>query len=373
MSISSEQVLSSLTAFSRIGAYIVATVGGIVLVGWVLGIDSLKSVAPGFVTMKVNTALALFVSGIALRLVTLPEWRRSPFTRILALGIAAVGGLTIIEYIFDLNLGIDQLLMADDPGSPHTSHPGRMAPATALNFLLVGLALTFRYSVFARARIVVQWCAVSILLIASLAVIGYAFGVRPLYGVAPYTSMAIHTALAFCVLALAILAATPTAGIMMVVTSDTAGGFVARRLLVLIPVGLFFMGGACLAGQKMGWYDGTFGLALMVLQSMVFSAVLVLWHAKVLYSVDLRRIEAEAGLERKVQERTAELESALREVNELQDLLPICAWCKKIRDDQDFWRHVDDYVVMHTRTRVSHGICPQCVAKIREKSSQGSS
>lgn len=53
--------------------------------------------------------------------------------------------------------------------------------------------------------------------------------------------------------------------------------------------------------------------------------------------------------------------SLQKEVKLLGDLLPICAWCKKVRDDQGFWSQVESYISKHTGTNFSHGICPNCV------------
>jgi CHASE3 domain sensor protein len=74
---------------------------------------------------------------------------------------------------------------------------------------------------------------------------------------------------------------------------------------------------------------------------------------------DLQRHADE--LERRVKERTRELQEALDSVKQLQGLLPICAWCKKVRDDKDYWHVVEDYVEAHSEARFTHGICPDCL------------
>jgi len=83
-----------------------------------------------------------------------------------------------------------------------------------------------------------------------------------------------------------------------------------------------------------------------------------------------RIVELNSDLERRVQERTAELQSAnrdlsyaLSEVKELNGLLPICSYCKKIRDDKDYWQSVEGYIGKHTNAQFSHGICPECYEK----------
>lgn len=61
-----------------------------------------------------------------------------------------------------------------------------------------------------------------------------------------------------------------------------------------------------------------------------------------------------------------DLETALGEIRTLRGLLPICAWCKRIRDEQDgaTWKSVECYVAEHTEAEFTHGICPECAAKV---------
>jgi len=62
--------------------------------------------------------------------------------------------------------------------------------------------------------------------------------------------------------------------------------------------------------------------------------------------------------------RVKELELALANVKLLQGLLPICCYCKRIRDDQNYWQQVDTYVADHSEAQFTHGICPECRDKI---------
>ena len=59
-----------------------------------------------------------------------------------------------------------------------------------------------------------------------------------------------------------------------------------------------------------------------------------------------------------------ELQTALAEVKTLQSFLPICSYCKSIRDDENYWRSVEDYISKYTNTRFTHGICPTCYDRV---------
>jgi PAS domain-containing protein len=72
------------------------------------------------------------------------------------------------------------------------------------------------------------------------------------------------------------------------------------------------------------------------------------------------RKQAEEDRERLI----AELQAALANVKTLRGLLPICANCKKVRDDEGYWRGVEEYVMEHSEAHFSHGICPDCMQKL---------
>ena len=65
-------------------------------------------------------------------------------------------------------------------------------------------------------------------------------------------------------------------------------------------------------------------------------------------------------LQKALVERFHELEEALKRVKQLQGLLPICSYCKKIRNDRNYWEQVDAYVASHSEAQFSHGVCPDC-------------
>jgi DNA-binding response OmpR family regulator len=75
--------------------------------------------------------------------------------------------------------------------------------------------------------------------------------------------------------------------------------------------------------------------------------------------VGLRVLELQTALAQRVRE----LEEALSRVKQLQGLLPICSYCKKIRNDRNYWQQVEGYISEHSGAQFSHAICPECYAR----------
>jgi CheY-like chemotaxis protein len=77
--------------------------------------------------------------------------------------------------------------------------------------------------------------------------------------------------------------------------------------------------------------------------------------------------ETVVDLQRSLAARVAELEIVLGRMKQLQGILPICSYCKHIRNDRNYWQQVDTYISEHTDTQFSHGICPSCYESVVKK------
>ena len=86
---------------------------------------------------------------------------------------------------------------------------------------------------------------------------------------------------------------------------------------------------------------------------------------QVIYSV-ARDITERKRTEEEREKLLRELQTALAEVKELQKILPICSYCKDIRDDENYWQTVESYISHHTNSRFSHSICPTCYENVVE-------
>ena len=114
----------------------------VVVLGWILDVRILKGFLPGLISMKINTALGFMLAGFGV--FRMARDRRGspprlPSRRPVRVAVFALGSFTLLEHMTGMDFGIDQALVRDarDDGNP--GPPGRMAPATAFNFMLVGV------------------------------------------------------------------------------------------------------------------------------------------------------------------------------------------------------------------------------------------
>jgi len=215
-----------------------------VLIGWAFAIRWAKTMFPSTVTVKANTAIGLALGSACLllysRVVSWASWRR-PLLSALSILVAAIGALTLIEYIFGINVGIDQLAFAAREDWGRTATPGRMAAVTASALFLLGAGLyTLEYRTKSGWRIsTVPLTAIAALSLTAL--LAYVYGAIPMEGLGQGVQIAIPTAVAFILLSVGALAIPPYGSWVATLLSDHAGGLLARRLLpvaFLIPLGL---------------------------------------------------------------------------------------------------------------------------------------
>lgn len=175
-----------------------ALLGATVIFGWWTGKTILVQVQSSLVPMQFNTALGFLLGGLGL-VSAARNWRK--ITIVSGGLLLALGLLTLFQYLARVNLGIDELFFTHYI-EVKTSHPGRMAPNTALCFLLCGLALLIA-SIYRR----MLWVGTFGSIIAGLSVVafsGYFTGMENLYGWGTLTRMALHTSVGLSVLGVGI-------------------------------------------------------------------------------------------------------------------------------------------------------------------------
>ncbi len=323
------QLSSLLTApsqrFVRVAGALVVSIGCLALIGWVLDIAVLKSVLPGFVTMKANTALGFVLAGTSLFLSAKPtSYKKRLVSRLCTLVVFTLGLSTLSEYLFGWDLGIDQLLFTDAPQSVFTTHPGRMSQLTALSFTLAGVALwliggTRESKALVRLRTVAQVLAVFSSLIAVQGLVAHLYQVQPILSLKMYTQMAVHTAVCFIVLNLGILFVYPQQGFMHVISSESIGGVIARRLIPTAIVIPLILGWFSLLLEHISLFHSAFGTSIYAVLMAVILVAIIWWNAALLHKIDSQRQAADEALQRannelemKILQRTG----ALRETND---------------------------------------------------------
>ena len=279
--------------------------------GWATDNPTMTGVWPGWVTMKPNAALGFLLVGtsLALAALTRSSWKWRALQVALAWAAAALGGLTLAEYVTAADFGIDQLLFVtpSDPGSQGS--PGRMAFATALGFALSGAALGLLD--VPRGRAAGQFAAVLGALIALVAVLAYAYGVPELYGVWAFSSVAVHTALGLLAVNVGCLAARPRQGLMATVASDTTGGLMARRLLPFALVAPLLIGWLRDIADEQSWMAGESGDAVGTVAYVVLFAILIQRTAEALRRTDGQRKAARQAQQEQQAQLTGIIDSAM--------------------------------------------------------------
>ncbi|MBE9162030.1 PAS domain-containing hybrid sensor histidine kinase/response regulator [Tychonema sp. LEGE 06208] len=286
---------------SHMASLFVIAIGCLVLLGWQFDISLLKSGFPGMTsTMKANTAVCFLLAGVSLRLLQYQRLTRLHYR--VAQGTAGfiiiIGMLTLSEYLFGWHLGIDELLFRDVVSSA-TPYPGRMGVNTALNFVLMGLALLLLGQNLQWGIWLAQICSIVAALISLLAFFGHIFEVNIFTQlIVVTTTQALNTILTFFILYGGILWLRPKEGLMQEVTSSLVGGVMLRWFLpwaTLFPVAMNWFS---LQGQKLGWYNAEFGYALRSIIMVLTFSILIWGTARFLNQIDFNRQQTQVELQK---------------------------------------------------------------------------
>lgn len=254
------------------------TVGVVVLTGWTFDIPLLKG--GGQITVKANTALAMMLCGIALILTAESSAARRVISMLAGAFVAVLALLTLSEHVMGWDFRIDVLLFHEPPGAPATASPGRMGPNAAISLTLAGIALILLQQRSARAVARAQVAAFLMMVLATIAIVGYLYGAQELYSISRYSGIAWPTAVTLFVIATGILAAKREIGPIAALLSEGPGGVTARRLMlpaVILPVVLGYLR---LQGERAQLYDTPLGTAFFAV-SLAIVFTIAVWRTAI--------------------------------------------------------------------------------------------
>jgi PAS domain S-box-containing protein len=279
-------------------ALLTAFVSCLVLLGWELRIEVLKSFLPHSPRMNPLTAITLILASVSLWLLhSEGKGKRAlRIGRVLTFGVVLIGLLRLIGGLLGWNPNIDQFLFRQSLASANNGIPSRMAAGAALDLVLMGVALLLLDAQVRHSRLASQILALLAGSIAIFVATAYSYGVRELIGVTFLLPVSMPGALSLLALSAGILAARPNEGIVALCTGPSTSGIVARRLLpaaVAIPL---VVGWVRILGQRAGWFSAEIGTALSATAYIVILTTIVLWTAHLLHQTDAKREHAEHAL-----------------------------------------------------------------------------
>ncbi|MGW3149662.1 MULTISPECIES: SpoIIE family protein phosphatase [Streptomyces] len=271
-----QSALDAALAVAQAAAVVAAVLGAAGLSGWILGIDVLRRAPGADATMSANTAVAVLALGVSLFLVAhrcVTPWMIT-VSRAAAALAAVIGGLTAVEYVTGVGLGIDELLFRDDTVRVATDVPGRMAPNTAPALLLGGVA-----ALCASTSRLPAWTSqvpgLAVLTLGMLRLYGLVYGVPELERFGAYKGMALYTGLALVLLGIAAFLARPDRGPAALLMNAGTTGALGRRLFATVLVVPPLLGWLVLAGEDAALFGTRLGTALLVCGHVtVFTAVI---------------------------------------------------------------------------------------------------
>jgi PAS domain S-box-containing protein len=261
-------VLNALTGVGPAGAFVIA-LGVIVLIGWATGIRELTTFLPSQPAAKANSALLLVLAGVALLLWHAERLSRRTIARGLALAIVALTGMTLLEYVTGVNLGVDALIPTLDVASPGAPYPGRIALHAAIGLLAAGLGIGLLGRAW-RGRRPAQLLGLACALIGAFDLLAYLYSAPSVATIGLETQVSLPVAVGELVLGVGVVVASPDHGLVRLLRDRGMAGRAARRILpavlVVAPLAGWMEVGLERAGladdpvAPLGWVAGVAGV-----------------------------------------------------------------------------------------------------------------
>ena len=294
---------ANLRTFSEILSIVLIIIGAILLSGWALNIPLLKSPGSNFPTIKSNLALCFILIGASLWLQQAKRINASNrhVAQILAVIVLLIGLITLIEHLFNLNFGLDQILFVEPYGTLSTFSPNRIPFIETLNLIITSFALLILdkkvYKHISAPHLMILEGILSLIVL-----LGYLYNAPEFYQIYYYNASSIYGGLIFMLVFFAVLTARPENGFMKVLTSGEYGSIFGIRILIALAIISIFLGWLRILGQDLGYYSAAFGTALYTISILIILSILV-WNSILsLNKTDRERKEANKELRKNLEE-----------------------------------------------------------------------
>jgi PAS domain S-box-containing protein len=275
---------------------LVVAFGVWVLTGWALHIQILKSILPGQVAVKANTAVCFILVGVALWFLRKEQppvasgWKLA--AKIASTIASVVGLLSLLEFLWGWDLGIDQLLFRAGPEDiPGSVRPGLMSPIAALGFFWLGPGLLLLHAKSTLGRWSAQLLSAGVAIASVFGIMDFVLDANT-----THTYISPITALMLSLISFGLMFAVTQSGLGALVANATLGGTLTRRLLpaaILVPL---VIGWARWKGQMGGLYSDWTGVALMTVLCIVLLASLAVWTSFLVDRGDRERRQGEESV-----------------------------------------------------------------------------
>jgi len=264
--------------------------GLLVITGWVSNSYILKRIIDSPIPMNPVTAVLFILLGIII-----VTGHKKKLYFLINIAVLVISLLKLLDIFYGTSFQVDSYLfigkLHDEP-----AFPNRIAPNSALNFFLIAVANIILMGT-SKIRIVAGQLLLFIVTIISLfAFVGYIFNIRSFYGVGIFTPMALITSINFFVTSCGLLINKMREGLLRFIFNDGPSGEVAQYLLpasIVIPL---VLGWLRLWGQREGYYDSEFGVALSVILNLIMLFSITCISSYFLYRTDMKRRLAEKEL-----------------------------------------------------------------------------
>jgi PAS domain S-box-containing protein len=275
----------------------------LVLVGWQFDIDFFKRPISGSVFMNPVTAVGIFLSALSLYLAGTENQPKLQITaRALAGFVLFFALIKLVTAVLGVELKIQPLLFRQELATELNHKASNItSPNALISIIQFSLALLLFHSRHIRTRRLANYLAMLVLLIGLFSLIGYMYHVKEYYSVPSFYPMAIHTALCFTFLALALLFANNDVGFMVVLSNPNIAGKIARLLVPATVVVPIILGYLWVYAQTYLSITGEFGISILIIGFIAVFFTLIWYVSAALNKGDIARVASENALMQKNQ------------------------------------------------------------------------